>query len=677
MDAVKEATILLKLDAKEYARGLAGLDKPAAEAGEKSGTAFSKAFSTGLKGAKSAVEGLYSTIRGGILAFSGVAGMAGTMELARHAMQAEGTYKKLAFQIQAGTGQLVNFREMMEKAKGASTTWGKDVDQLGGAMARMFEETGKADVATGNIDTVAMVARASREDVNQLGSAAGMLSKKFKIANVDMADALGTLLSAANKGGLSFDELSGRLGYIGAIAHEAGMEGKEGLGKIVGMLNVGEESAKNMRKALGTVSSIVEEFGKAAPRNKMLMQLGISPSSVKGGLDETMKAVIAKTGGAKEKLQVAFKNEAQVEFLVDMGKSYAKAYADTAGTVKQKATAAAAALDEAMKHAAKSHMNESTLRDIATKNMQSGQAKMDAAIEKMKAAFMRPEVTSAIGRLADVLPILADRMVAAVDLFAKHPMLSGASILGGTALKGAAGSMLSSSFAALGPTLLSSLGAGGTAAGASAATSMAAGAPAVGAAVGGGFLAAGTLAAAGIGLAIWQGYELSKDLKEKEVVDSKGKTVKPLGPKESQASFMWKELKHDLGITSDKEYDKQWSNRLGRGVGGFTGSAAARRTLERQTGSYGESADELVSYEAEAKRVGRDYTGTGARKAAPAPPPPPKPVAGRSKEDAALLAEMLSTKTLKVKIDAGDIAALQKGGMGGGGSPAPGYVDRP
>lgn len=683
-ETTKEATIVLKLDAREYAKGLAGLDRPAGEAGAKSGSAFSSAFSSGLKGARSAVEGLYSTIKGGVMAFSGIAGAAGAMDLIRHAQQATGTYSKLAFQIQAGTGKIVDFREMMEKAKGSSVAWGKNVDDLGGAMARMFQETGKIEVANENIDTVAMVARASKEPVDALAGAAGMLSKRFKIAKEDMGDSLGILISAGAKGGTSFEDLTGHLGHLGSIAHEAGLEGKEGLSKIVAMLHTGEESSKNMGQALRTVTGLVTEFGKKAARDKILMHLGISPGSVKGGIDEMLKAVIAKTGGSKEKLQVAFKNEAQVEFLVDMGKSYAKSFAETSGDVRTKSKAATEALEAAMKQAAKSHMNEASLREIATKKMQGGAAKMDAAIEKMKAAFMRDEVTSAIGKLADALPLLADRVVSVVDFIAKHPILGGAALVGGVAAKGAAGAAL--------PALLSAATSAATGAGAAAGSAAAAAAApaavaasssvyAAGAAALAAPLAAFALAAGGVALAINQGTKLAAELKGPEVVDANGKRVNKLGPDHGNNDLgMWETLKHDVGYTSDKDWDKYVAEKMGRSMGADQsfGGDAARRTVDHATSSTGASSVAYGTWEENMARQGISVGGPRPKGAPPAPPKPPPHAPTRSKEDAALLAEMLGAKTLKVQIDPAQIAALQKAmSGGGGGGPAPGYVDRP
>lgn len=648
-------------------------------------TAGAVAFSAAIKGAQYQAASLFSTIKNGMRSLTGIGGAMGTVELIRAGMKTEQVYRDVAFAMRAGTGEAVNMRDLMDEGAKTAQKWGKDVDELGRAMHTVWSQTGDKDFTRKSLDTIAMISRASGESVDTLANLSGGLRKHFGVTNEELGDTLGAVLSLGNKGGVSVEELSSRVGFLGSAANTAGMKGKEGFGVIAGMLNFGAEGAKNFRKNLTTVQKLIEDMENQPKRLKMMMQLGVSETDIAksgGNFQDSMAAMLKATGGKKDKLAVAFKNESELQFMADLGEHYAKAFDATKGDIKTKMAAGVAEFKRQLSDSGKAAIDRGAMEKIAAENMKTSQAKMDAAMQKMRAAFLRPEVTSAMEKLADVLPIVAEHFAKLVGFVAEHPV-AGAGYLAGRQILGGGAS------AGLASLLKSAISGGGGAAGQAAAAGMAAGAPGAGqafaTAAGGGMLAgvpvwgAALAAAVGVGLAGWQAKGL-QDQAVQDVVNDKGETVD-----KTTGEGAWRNIRTEL--RHSKLFNTLSAALPAGSLGLFGGDMSEmsdedyKQELDERAGIVSDTGDNTsgMSYDAWAKAHGISTAANPYKLKqdvidAAAPTPAVTHAPSRSREDAALLAEMLAAKTLPVKIVNPEALRVGGGGGAGGlGSPGPGY----
>lgn len=673
MSGAKEAGIKITLDNKTFIAQITSTENAVKASGSRMGKDLDAAFKSGMKGGEGAVRGLLSTIKSGVSTFAGFGSMLGTIALIKEAQHAEGAFKKVAFQIRAGTGELVPFRGMLENAQATSLKWGKNIDDLGKAMSDIYSETGDKDFAGKSLETIAVTARASKEPIEMLSTLSGALNEKFGVTSDELGDVLANILSLGNKGGITIDELAGRIGFIGSVAREAGLSGKAGFTQMVSLLNVADDGGKNLKKNLGAIGGVLEDLGVQKNRVKIMAKLGIDASAIKGkDVTGMIGEVLKKTGGSKDKLAIAFEGE-KLAFLVDIGKKYSSAFAEQTGSVKEKTAAGLAAYEEALAKAGKSHLDYTQVHEIATKSMQSGPAKLDAAMERMKAAFTRPEITESIGKLADALPKLAQAVSNGIDYMVKNPGTGAAMVIGGTFAKGAAEAGAAAGAAAL---IKAAFSTGGKGAAAEIAKTLALAGPTAG-----GLIAthmgtkltglAGTIGgqiglAMGAAAAVYAAAEQARSLN------------KELGEDGSGWSAMWKQLRSDLGMTTQKDDE--------RALGIWEGKDYDWKATEDAKRWSDEKKDRAAPDYAAAASMGYGMssasdvpdTGWGGAPLDFAGNRPAKRGGGAgaaaSADNAKLLNDMLRGAPLAVKIS--NPEDVRGGGAGGTGGPVPGYVDR-
>ena len=680
--SLKDAGIRITLKKDGFMVSIKGMEQDVSAAGQRAGNAWSQAMKAGVKGAEGAVKQLFSDIKSGVSSLAGIGGALGTGEMIRAGLKTEGIFKSIAFQVKAGTGGIVDWKTQMEAASASAQKWGKDVDELGGAMKSIFEETGNADFASKSVEVIATTARATRQPIEQLASLTGTLGEKFGITSDALGDTLASVYSLGNKGGVTVEELSQRLGVIGAVAREAGLQGAQGFTKMVGLLNVADDGGKNLRKNIGAVNSVLETLTTAGSRNKALMQLGLDPSQVKGDVTKQIGDILKKTGGSKDKLAVAFQGEG-LAFMVSLGQQYAKTFNETSGSVKAKTDAAISAYETALANASKSQLTYAQVQEEAARRMGGGQAKIDAAVEKMKAAFRSDKIAEAVGRLADVMPRFAEMVSKLVGFAVDHPVLAGAGAVAGVGAKGFAGgaaeSLAGAAWKAVkagSPAAKTAGEAAEVAAGAKGAAETISTMSAFRKAVNDNIGPLGKLGiAAGAAAAVLLAYDQASKLSDE------------LG--ESGWSDMWRELKHDVGITNDQEYSSEMGILKNGNEAGVSGAGPDQFTewdadQRQRIVDYNQSTTPEDRAAAEAAKARAFYSddklpfeaaadaraGMGLPRDVRAAPVASQ---GGSNENARLFAQMMADRELKVRVINPEAIRGTGGALGG---PAPGYRDR-
>lgn len=382
--------------------------------------ALSDAVSAGLKGAKDAAKGLLSDIKGVVSTAGSILGGVGTAELVRGALEANAKFGDLAASIKFAGGSAKDAVGVQKQLQTQAILAAQDSMKLADAFTAIQSETGSIDYATDSIETVSYAARGAHKSLESMAAVAGTLNEKFGVTAEELPDALADVVGLGAKGGVTFEELAERLATVGAYAKATGMQGREGLGQIVGMLNVADDSGKNFRKNLSAIGGLVETMSTTVGKSKIGAALGVNAKDLAGNVQQQIEAIMKATGGKKEKLEKAFSG-GQLEFLVDVGKKYATAFDATKGDVKTKTAAGAAALQSAFTAASKSTVSWASIQEEAAAQMRESPQKIATATERLRQAFQSEQVQNAIGKLADKLPAFADALAKVVSFTVENP----------------------------------------------------------------------------------------------------------------------------------------------------------------------------------------------------------------------------------------------------------------
>jgi len=349
----------------------------------------------------------------------------------------ETSYKNLAFAIRAGTGQQTSFRQLMHDGNAIATRWGRSNDEVAQSVRALYDEVGDVNFAKAGAEQVAKAATATGASMQSLTGIAGVLNEKFNVTAEQLPDALATVVSLGNRGGASIEDMGEKLGILGAAARQAGIEGKNGLGQVVGLLNVADNATGSFKKSLAAVTGLLETLGDPEKAKKLEKSLGISLRDAKGSTRaDALQRIMSKTGGKREALEKVFGGE-QAKLMIELGRTYSKAFDSTAGDIKTRTKAATDAFNAALAEAGKSQLTAADLDAQAKQRLEDPQRKLQAALNKLEEAMGSPEIIDALNKLAQQLPALANVISKVIGWVAQNP---------GLAAGGAAGAMVGKAF---------------------------------------------------------------------------------------------------------------------------------------------------------------------------------------------------------------------------------------
>ena len=433
--AEKTASVKLGLKNKGFVDGLKDASRKGDDTAKGLGKSFSTHLSAGMRGGLDSVKQGFSSLKTFVAGLGIFAGLPGLKDQVVHAVKMESNYRHLAYAIKSGTGEAIKWQTIQKSIQQTGVQWGQDTGELFESYKGLFEATGNAKFAEQSMKSIGIAATATGESVHDLTELTGTLNENFGLTADEVPDALAQIFALSKQGGVGFADLAAKLGVVGSSATAAGLEGKEGLSKILGMLNLTDGKTKNFKSGLKAVSDLVDTLGNKSTRAKPLAALGIV-GDVKGDVTDVIGKILQKTGGKKANLEKGFGGE-QLKFLVGLGETYSKAFDGTTGDVKTKTAAAMAAYQDALTQAGKSTLSGADLQKQAAEEMESPEKQMASSLARIEQAFARPEITAAIGKLAKSLPILADAVAKVVGFAVDNPAAAAAAGAGALFLKGA------------------------------------------------------------------------------------------------------------------------------------------------------------------------------------------------------------------------------------------------
>jgi hypothetical protein len=368
------------------------------------------------QGAHGQLTGMARSGLHGAMAIGGLGAAVGMVDIARKSMQTQEGLGKLAVSVRAGTGRLIEMQEAQRAIVATSNKWLVSTQQLTAAQTKLFDESGDFDFSAKSLEKVAIVARGAREEVGLIAQLAGDMNEKFKVSSEDTGKALASIVSFGHRGGISLGEMSTTIARIGMGAKTAGIEGEEGLRRMLGMATLAENEVGTVRQALTAVSSIVSgtESGDLAKRAK-----GIGVDIKKGSsFEDALTSIIAGAGGDREKLGKVFGSGPEFAF----GSALSKIYMDGGGK-----SGGREALSKALSAAAESAITFEDLMEEATNREKESASKFERARLELENALQSDGVAAALSTLATTVGATSKALVqATTDIGAMGKAIQGA-----------------------------------------------------------------------------------------------------------------------------------------------------------------------------------------------------------------------------------------------------------
>ncbi len=347
------------------------------------------------------------------------------------AVKTEDQYKRIAFRIQAGTGKMAEWRDVMGDVISVNQKWGNDVDKLGEAYETLLKEVGTRDFAKTGLDMVGKMAAASGEDVNMLANAAVKLSENWKIGGKDMEGAMTAVLSLTNQGGILMEEFVQQSERMGPGLQKAGLTGSiEGLSQVIGFMNLGESRMKTKRQGAAATAQLLDLLSPGnnpildIEKRKALTMTGVSGEvamNKKLTAFDQIKEVMKATRGDSQLISQGFKGP-MGDLMIGLGEIFQEGRKEAKGPAhggavspKARMEAGLAALDAAFKSSAQVVLSKAQVDEKAKQNAESASAQWDKAMGQLKEAFSKPEIVTALSNMASLLPKGAQAFSALVD----------------------------------------------------------------------------------------------------------------------------------------------------------------------------------------------------------------------------------------------------------------------
>jgi hypothetical protein len=486
--STKDASVRLNLAASGFLSALQQIDRETktftktveeiGNASDKSSRKTSGFFSTmkaGAKGAGSELSQLGAHLKSVLTTAATLGGALSIGGGIREAQSLQSSYKDLAFAIRRGTGEAQSWQQVQGDVETISGRWKRSNREIQASYADIFQETGNLEFAKRATDSVGQAANATGKSTELWARIAGTLGEKFNIGAGGIHEAMATVVDLTNKGGITADELSEKLGLAGASAQFLGLTGQQGLQKILGMLNLADNSLGTVKQKFGAVTDVLQKMGDPETLKNIEKALGVKLTDPKGNARaDSLDRILAKTRGKDAELAKAFQGNDRL-LIGSLAKPFTDAFEKTKGDVKTKTAAGLDAFHKAIEEAGKSSFKAADLQNEANERNKDAQRNLQSAMNDFTKAFERPEVVHAVDQLAAQAPRMAGVLGRLVEFAAAHPQAAAAMAVGGVAAKGALTAVITkvsegamdSAGKLLGKSLESSWTAGGKLAGAS------------------------------------------------------------------------------------------------------------------------------------------------------------------------------------------------------------------
>ena len=606
------------------------------------GSALKTSLGAGFGAAKGGLSRMAGSLKSTAMQVASLGGAFSLGAFASEALQAEEHAGKIAQRLRSMGEDGASAADVLAMMRGESQRLGATSKELTSAYDSLLAATGEPVFSRDALESVATFQDAFRISAEQSADLVSMLREKAGATADTIRDDFGpALFDATNQGGVGIDELIASGGKLLAVMPAIGLKGGAGMTKLVGLLNATDDAGGEVQERVMQIQGMLIRFYNPSAIKALKKDLhGLKFAESEDAVQRFQKVLGAKGGvDALQKVLGASPKTAKIFGALMKPFTEAKEEAIKAGLTPQKAQELGVeAVRKKFEEVTRVTSTAATLEAEAARRRDETNRKMQLALDRMAAAFTKPEFLGAIESLAARMPALADAFAKAIDIATANPKLALAGIVGAQAamsgLVGVGGSLGKQAVTAAGARATAMLAVSqGSAIAAGAAMGTAAGASLV-------------VGAGAIGAAI--GYTIYKGIAEPAMQREHAATTKGTAEvsMEATSALMSKDVTRKEAALASVQKQKQvvaesesgWNSFFGGIASKFTGAkspdeqrAEARRELGQQEAALKMSITRLKSEERVAKaavttaaaleRVGR-AAGSARGTAPPANPMP-------------------------------------------------------
>jgi hypothetical protein len=430
----RSAQIRLMLSSGGLLSGLTQVGDKVSSLGARMGEALSGPTSKAFGAMGGSIKSVGGQIQNVTKFAVGLGGAFSLGEAAKEALGLEGTYKNLAFAIHAGTGEAVKWQSIQAVSEEVAHQWRRRNSEVAASFTSIYNETGSLEFTQKAIGAVGRASLETGKDMAVFAELAGAAYEKFGIGSDQIDEALGSIISFGNRGGLTIEEMASRIGQLGASAKVAGASGVEGLGRILGMSQMADDSLGNMRQKITAVTGLLDELSDPNKTKNIGKALHANLIDKKGNVrSDALDTILVKTGGDTQKLLKLFSGPT-AKLMVAFGKMYQEGAAESESKDKKKQIEAGLhGFHEDLKKASKSLLEESEREKQDALKSGSAKSAMVEAMNELENAFGDKRVIGAMKTMAGVAPKLASATAGLLEIAVEHPVGAAAAYLGGKA----------------------------------------------------------------------------------------------------------------------------------------------------------------------------------------------------------------------------------------------------
>ena len=381
-----DLTVGLKLGDTGFSSGLASLVSQTRDAGARMGVNIGAGLVRGVAHTRGEIRNAWDKVSGFAGGIGGLGAAMGATALINDANQLDKKYRDFAGRVAMAGKETLRYTDIQKAATAATNKWAAASDQLTQGAFAMWEDTGSAKDAVGAMENVGMISRATGMTIAETSSLVGGLNEQFGITNDQIDDTVAGLLELGGQGGVSIQDISGGMAEIARAAKLAGVEGPDGLKKIIALSNQLEGAAGGGSQAISMMSTVLSRLAANPALHKELKQ--------KFGIDAKGKDAVGLLG------EILAKNKGkETQALGELFK---------AGDAVKLAQAFG---DGGFGSALASANTKTTGRDLRTKaeeNMKAPAAQIELALQRLRLAFTQPQVVESLTKLAGSLPPVVD-----------------------------------------------------------------------------------------------------------------------------------------------------------------------------------------------------------------------------------------------------------------------------
>jgi hypothetical protein len=427
----REIRIRVGLSSGAFNSGVDQMVRKSKEGARQAGQAWRDSMRAGMdagvRASGASLRGLISNLTSGLKTAATLGGALTLGGMIKSSVELSDRLGEIAFNIEKSTGRAVEWRDLAEEIGKIAEDTGRRTGELADAFDAVFKATGNADVAKASIEPIAKISTATGKSVLQLAEAASVLHRKFGATAETMPGMLTRFIEKTDAGGLSIDDLGRKFNLMAGEAAEAGFAGGEGLSQLLGVLTmldarIGEGATPGLKKLFQTLKS-----GSAS------LQEIEKKSGIKFTADSTAFEKLEQLMGGKGRKVIETKLSGESRAVFDeLAKSF-----DVGGVD---------GFRRAMAEAGRSSLTYGKILEKAADEVKDPAEQLNIALDKLEAAFVQPKMIEAIGQIAQNAPALAEGLAKIMSFVVRHPVLAGATVLGGRVAAagavGMAGSML-------------------------------------------------------------------------------------------------------------------------------------------------------------------------------------------------------------------------------------------